>query len=102
MHGLTDSITTQPWVDIFTTWYVLVDDAYTALVAQVGRLRQRGPAPRFGDSEVLTIALIAETFFHGNEEVCLSFIRQAPSRSVSTPCRRYALQSATAGTGGND
>ncbi len=76
MHGLTDDITDRAWVDIFTTWYVLVDDAYGALVAHVGRLRQRGPTPSFSDSEVITIALIAETFFHGNEELCLSFIRQ--------------------------
>ena len=76
MHGLTDYITDYAWVDIFTIWYVLVDVAYHALVAQHGRLRQRGPRPRFGDSEVITIALIAKTFFHGNEELCLSFIRQ--------------------------
>src|SRR3712207_5491859 len=76
MHGLTDYITDCTWEDIFTTWYVLVDDAYQALVAHLGRLRQRGPAPTFSDSEVITIALIAETFFHGNEEVCLAFVRQ--------------------------
>ncbi len=87
MHGLTDYITTQPWVDIFTTWYVLVDDAYQALLTQVGRLRQRGPAPTFADSEVITIALIADTFFHGHEELCLSFMRQAPPRPVPTPRR---------------
>jgi hypothetical protein len=76
MHGLTDDITTQPWVDIFTTWYVLVDEAYQAIVTHVGRLRQRGPTPTFSDSEVLTIALIADTFFHGHAELCLSFVRQ--------------------------
>lgn len=76
MHGLTDYITDYAWTDIFTTWYVLVDEAYHALVAHHGRLRQRGPVPTFGDSEVITIALIADTFFHGHEELCLSFIRQ--------------------------
>lgn len=76
MRGLTDYITTHPWVDTFTTWYVLVDEAYQAIVLRVGRLRQRGPEPTLSDSEVLTIALIADTFFHGNEELCLSFIRQ--------------------------
>jgi hypothetical protein len=75
MRGLTDDITTQPWVDLFTTWYVLVDEAYHALVQQIGRLRQRGAMPTFSDSEVITIALIADTFFHGNEELCLSFMR---------------------------
>jgi hypothetical protein len=76
MHGLTDYITEYAWADIFTTWYVLVDEAYHALVAHHGRLRQRGPAPTFADSEVITIALIADTFFHGKEELCLAFVRQ--------------------------
>jgi hypothetical protein len=76
MHGLTDYITAHPWVDVFTTWYVLVDTAYQAIIAETGQLRQRGPQPTFSDSEVITVALIAETFFHGHEELCLSFIRQ--------------------------
>jgi len=76
MTGLTDYITQCPWEDIFITWYVLVDDIYQAIRRRTGRLRQRGPEPSFSDSEVITIALIAETFFHGNEELCLAFIRQ--------------------------
>jgi len=76
MHGLTDYITAYAWADIFTTWYVLVDEAYHAVVAHHGRLRQRGPAPTFADSDVMTIALITDTFFHGKEEVCLAFVRQ--------------------------
>jgi hypothetical protein len=42
----------------------------------VGRLRQRGPAPTFSDSEVITVALITETFFHGHADLCLAFLRQ--------------------------
>jgi len=76
MTGLTDYLTECRWEDIFITWYVLVDDAYQAICRQTGRLRQRGPEPDFSDSEVITIALITETFFHGNEELCLAFIRQ--------------------------
>jgi hypothetical protein len=76
MTGLTDYITAARWEDIFTIWYVLVDDAYQALVRQVGRLRQRGPEPTFSDSEVITIALISDTFFHGHEELTVAFIRQ--------------------------
>ena len=76
MHGLTNYITDQPWVDTFTTWYVLVDEAYQIIVARTGRLRRRGPVPTFSDSEVITVALIAETFFHGDEELCLAFVRQ--------------------------
>ncbi|MBV9789376.1 MAG: hypothetical protein JOZ51_14425 [Chloroflexi bacterium] len=76
MRGLTDYIADCPWVDVCTTWYVLVDTAYQAIVAEHGRLRQRGPQPTFSDSEVITVAVIADTFFHGHEEVCLAFIRQ--------------------------
>ena len=76
MTGLTDYITECRWEDIFITWHVLVDDAYQAICQRIGRLRQRGPEPDLSDSEVITIAFIAETFFHGNEELCLAFIRQ--------------------------
>jgi hypothetical protein len=76
MNGLTDYITQCPWEHVFITWYVLVDDAYQAILPPGERLRQRGPEPHFSDSEVITVALITETFFHGNEELCLAFIRQ--------------------------
>ena len=74
MNGLTDYITECRWEDIFITWYVLVDDTYQAICRRRGPLRQRGPEPDFSDS--VTIALITETFFHGDEELCLAFIRQ--------------------------
>jgi hypothetical protein len=54
---------------------VLVDDAYHALIAHHGRSWQRGPSPTFSDSEVITIALITDTFFHGKEALCLAFVR---------------------------
>jgi hypothetical protein len=76
MGGLTDYITQCPWEHIFITWYTLVGDAYQAMLRRTGRLRQRGPEPTFSDSEVITVALITETFLHGNEELCLAFIRQ--------------------------
>jgi hypothetical protein len=28
MNGLTNYITERSWIDIVTTWFVLVDDAY--------------------------------------------------------------------------
>ena len=60
----TDYITEQKWEDIFTIWYVLIDDAYQQLVRDLGqRLRERGPEPAFSDSEVITVGLIIETFF---------------------------------------
>jgi hypothetical protein len=77
MIGLTDYITECRWEDSFTIWYTLIDDAYQHLVACLGRrLRQRGPEPTFSDSEVITVALIIETFFGGDEELGLAFLHQ--------------------------
>ncbi|MEK7276828.1 MAG: IS982 family transposase [Chloroflexota bacterium] len=77
MNGLTKYITERPWEDIITTWFVLVDDAYQRIVAKRGRpFRASGPAPSFIDSEVITVSLIVETFFHGNEELGCSFVYQ--------------------------
>ena len=71
MNGLTDYITSGRWEEIFTIWYVSVDDAYQALERQYGAWRRAGPEPTFSDSEVITIALICDTFFHGHEELSL-------------------------------
>lgn len=77
MNGLTNYITDQPWEDTITIWYVLVDDAYQHILAQRQRpLRTSGPSPTFADSEVITVALIIETFFQGQEEVGYAFVRQ--------------------------
>jgi len=76
MIGLTEYITTARWADTIVVWYVVVDDAYQQLERQHGPWRQRGPVPTFSDSEVITVALIIETFFHGNEELGLAFVRQ--------------------------
>lgn len=76
MTGLTDYISEHKWVDIFLIWYVHVDDAYQQLVQLHGPLRRRGPTPVFSDSEVITVSLIVETFFHGHEELGLSFLNQ--------------------------
>ncbi len=77
MNGLTNYITCWPWVDIITTWFVLVDDAYRRLVAKRGRpFRANGPEPTFSDPEVITVGLIIETFFQGHEEVGYVFVSQ--------------------------
>jgi len=77
MNGLTNYITDQSWEDTITRWYVLVDDARERLLARRGRpLRASGPPPTFADSEVITVALIIETFFQGHEEVGYAFVRQ--------------------------
>ena len=76
MTGLTDFITQYRWQDIFTIWFVLVDDIHITLQNRFGKWRRRGPAPAFSDSEVITVALIADTFFAGDEDKTLSFVRQ--------------------------
>jgi len=57
-------------------WFVLVDDAYQELEKRYGAWRQRGPGPEFSDSEVITVALLIDTFFHGHEALGLAFLRQ--------------------------
>jgi hypothetical protein len=76
MKGMTNYITEAKWVDVFLVWYVLVDSAYQSLEGQYGEWRQSGPPPVFSDSEVITVALIIDTYFHGDEELGLSFLRQ--------------------------
>jgi hypothetical protein len=77
MTGLTNYITQCRWTDIVHTWLVLVDDAYRRVCEGLpSPLRTRGPQPRLHDSEVITIALLIETFFGGNEQLGLSFVRQ--------------------------
>lgn len=77
MNGLTNYITERPWVDIVTTWFVLVDDAYRRFIAKRGKpLRASGTEPPFADSEVITVSLIIETFFQGHEEVGYAFVTQ--------------------------
>jgi hypothetical protein len=75
MHGLTDYITECHWEEVFTLWFVWLDDLYTEVYSQQ-RLRQRGSAPVFSDSEVMTISLVIDTYFHGDEELGLAFVRQ--------------------------
>lgn len=76
MTSRTDFITDAAWDDIMTVWFVLVDEAYQTLQRQFGAWRQRGPQPRFSDSEVITVALLIDTFFHGHEALGLAFLRQ--------------------------
>jgi hypothetical protein len=76
MTGRTNFITEALWADIILIWYCLVDDAYKELEAIYGGWRQRGPAPVFTDSEVITVALVIDTFFGGHEALGLCFLRQ--------------------------
>lgn len=76
MNGLTDYITQCAWEDIFIVWFVWMDDIYKQLYPHHRLVRERGPEPRFSDSEVITVAMICDTFFGGNEELGQSFVRQ--------------------------
>lgn len=77
MNGLTNYITEIPWEETITTWYGHVDDAYQRICLKLNRpVRSRGPEPVMSDSEVITIALIIETFFQGHEEVGYAFVCQ--------------------------
>jgi hypothetical protein len=77
MNGLTNNITQRPWLDAITAWYVWVEDAYRAVIqSQPALTRRSGPAPKFTDSEVITVGLMIETFFHGQEEIGYAFVAQ--------------------------
>ncbi len=76
MKNMTNYITEAKWVDVFLVWYVLIDSAYQTLEQHYGEWRRSGPAPVFSDSEVITVAVIIDTYFHGHEALGLSFLRQ--------------------------
>jgi len=78
MKGLIDYITQAAWSDILTVKYVLVDDSYQQIDPALWPNRKFAPQgmPEFSDSEVIIIALFAETIFHGDEDKTLHFIRQ--------------------------
>lgn len=76
MTGLTDFITEARWAEVLTFWFVVVDDAYQALERYYGRWRRRGPQPAFHDSEVITVGLLIDTWFAGDEARGLAFVRQ--------------------------
>jgi len=77
MNGQTNYITEISWEETITAWYVHVDDAYQRICLKLSHsLRQRGPEPLLSDSEVITVALIIETYFQGHEEVGYTFVCQ--------------------------
>jgi len=76
MEGLTDYVTKRDWEDILTAIFVLVDDAWETMPAEVLPRRRRGPAPMMSDSEVVTIAMFIAMIFDGDEEKGLAFFRQ--------------------------
>lgn len=59
---------------IFTETYVLVDDQYKRIVDSYSRLRASGPKPEFSDSEVITLALVAELMKNDSENAWISYV----------------------------
>ncbi|MGB9879435.1 MAG: transposase, partial [Anaerolineae bacterium] len=84
MKGLTDFVTEQPWEDTIIATFVFVDDYLPEARRRVGFRRQRGPEPEHDDSVIITIALVAEYWFDGDEEKALAFLRQYHSNLWST------------------
>ena len=78
MKGLTDNIKRSPWGAILTVSYVYVDDGHKTIDLGLKPKRKYAPqgTPEFSDSEVITVALFAETVFDGDEDKTLHFIRQ--------------------------
>jgi hypothetical protein len=76
MKGLTDYLTTQPWEDTIIATYLRVAQSLQTAYQLSGFVRSRGPDPDYDDAQILTIALIAEFWFAGHEELALHFLRQ--------------------------
>jgi len=76
MLGLTDYITEQSWEDTLIATYVLVADRLDRAAQAARFVRTRGPEPDYDDAQVITIALVADYWFDGDEEKALHFLRQ--------------------------
>jgi hypothetical protein len=55
--------------------FVQVDDLLTAWLAEVGRLRSRGPAPILHDSEVLTMEIVGEFLGLDQDRALVDYFR---------------------------
>ena len=76
MKGLTDYLTEQSWEDTIIATFVFVDDLLPEAIRRARFRRRRGPTPEHDDSAIITIALVAEYWFGGDEEKALAFLRQ--------------------------
>ncbi len=76
MKGLTDYLTEQPWEDTIIATYLIVAQQLPLAYQVSGFARTRGPDPDYDDVQIITIALIAEFWFGGHEELALHFLRQ--------------------------
>lgn len=76
MKGLTDYLTEQPWEDTIIATYLIVARHLRTAYQVSGFARTRGPDPDYDDAQIITIALVAEFWFAGHEELTLHFLRQ--------------------------
>ena len=76
MLGLTDYITEQTWEDTLIATYVLVADRLDRAAQAARFVRTRGPEPDYDDAQVITIALVTDYWFDGDEEKALHFLQQ--------------------------
>lgn len=76
MKGFADYLTEQSWEDTIIATFVFVDDYLQEAQRRIGFHRRRGPAPEHDDSVIITIALVAEYWFDGDEDKALAFLRQ--------------------------
>jgi hypothetical protein len=74
MPSVRQCTTKYAWEDIIITTFVLIDDTYQALSAEVKPRRTRGCPPTFSDSEVITVVFLCEYLFGGDEQLTLNFL----------------------------
>jgi hypothetical protein len=74
MPSIRQCTTRFAWEDIIIAAFVLIDDAYKTLSAEVKPRRMRGCQPAFSDSEVITVVFVCEYLFGGDEKLTLSFL----------------------------
>jgi hypothetical protein len=74
MPSIRQCTTNFAWEDIIIAAFVLIDDAYQTLSAEVKPRRRRGCPPAFSDSEVITVVFLCEYLFGGDEKLTLSFL----------------------------
>ena len=76
----------QTFVDLCTVVYVLVDEVVQVYIAPVDH--RPGPRSTFTDSEVLTVAILAELISLDEETAMLGYLRRKhPTRFPQLPDR---------------
>jgi hypothetical protein len=72
MAGTTDGITDERWIGSFMLRFVLIDGAIRHSNGSTVAATRLGPI--LHDREVITVALIANTWFHGHQALALSVL----------------------------